>query len=397
MDLLRHLTVPGIHLSSLLSEGWDAFRGTSQWNEVPLVEPSLGIALGAMLDRTFTVMTNVLTGVPSPEDVRRFNTEASDMRDFLEANGWLDDPAGYHTAPLPVTSSIGSEHTTWLGTRRQKYTHVSWSSDYEPHPGEPGREKWLAREKNRTMHAYVMEHEGEPRPWLVCTHGFTMGTPLINFNGFTAGRLHDELGLNLIFPCLPLHGPRGSGKLSGSEVLEPDYLNLMHTFAQAVWDVRRTIHWVRARGGERVGLYGISLGGYISALVSSLVPQLECVIASIPMVDLTSVARDNEPWLFRRYDDEFEVDWEAIRAVTHVVSPLSLEPKLSRDRRFICAGTADRVVRPNHARALWRHWDRPDIHWFSGSHVLGMLHPSVPEFVSQSIRTAMCIPAEREN
>jgi hypothetical protein len=387
MDLLRYLTVPSIHISSLLSEGWDAFRGTSQWNEVPLVEPSLGIALGAMLDRAFTVTTNILTGVPSPDEVRRFNSEAAAMRDFLEDNGWLEDPVSYHMSPPPVSTCTNNEGTTWLGAKRQHYQHLSWTSGYEPHPEEPGRDRWLSREANRTMHAYVMEHEGDPRPWLVCTHGFAMGTPLITLNGFSASFLHHDLGLNLIFPCLPLHGPRGSGRMSGAEVLEPDYLNLMHTFTQAIWDVRRTIHWVRSRGDKGVGLYGISLGGYISALVSSLVPDLDCVIASIPMVDLTSVARDNEPWLFRRYENEFEVDWEAIRAVTHVVSPLSLEPQLSRDRRFICAGTADRVVRPNHARALWRHWDRPEIHWFSGSHVLGMFHPSVPDFVARSLRS----------
>jgi len=112
------------------------------------------------------------------------------------------------------------------------------------------------------------------------------------------------------------------------------------------------------------------------------------VIASIPMVDLASVARDNEPWIFRRYEREFQIDWETLRGVTHVVSPLSLESRVPRERRFICAGTADRVVRPNHARALWRHWDRPEIHWFSSSHVLGLMHPSVPGFVERCLRSA---------
>ena len=137
---------------------------------------------------------------------------------------------------------------------------------------------------------------------------------------------------------------------------------------------------MRSRQPKKIGVYGISLGGNITALVSSLVSPLDCVITAIPMIDLTSAARDNEPWIFRRYEHEFEIDWEVIRAVSHVISPLSLTPPEPRERLFICAGTADRVVPPNHARALWRHWNRPEIHWFSGSHVLGMLHPSVAEF-----------------
>ena len=152
--------------------------------------------------------------------------------------------------------------------------------------------------------------------------------------------------------------------------------------------MRRTIAWLRSRQAPGIGLYGVSLGGYISALVTSFESDLACVIASIPMVDLASVARDNEPWILRRYDREFEIDWTAVRAITYVISPLSFAPKIPREGRFICAGTADRVVRPNHARALWRHWDRPEIHWFSGSHVLGMFHPSVPEFVVRSVRSA---------
>ena len=344
-----------------------------------------------MLDRAFTVATSILIGVPPPETVRRSNREARAMRAFLAAQGYLDDPAAYHRAPPPVTEWLGSEEVGWVGPRRLPYQHVMWRSAFEPLPGEPGGERWMARGANRTVHAQLLEHRGGPRPWLVCVHGFGMGTPLANFHGFSVRHLHEELGLNLILPCLPLHGPRGTARLSGAELLAPDYLNLLYTFAQATSDVRQAIAFARSRGAEAVGLYGISLGGYISALVAGLEPDLACVVAAIPMVDLGSAARDNEPWLFRRYEEEFQVDFDVVRAITHVCSPLALEPKLPRERRFICAGAADRVVRPNHARALWRHWDRPAIHWFPGSHVLGMFHPEVRTFVDGALRRSRLV------
>ncbi|MBW2417291.1 MAG: alpha/beta hydrolase [Deltaproteobacteria bacterium] len=388
MDLLDWLAAPGIRLGPLISEGWSAYRGASQWEEVPGAEPSWKLALGAVLDRSFTAVTSVLTGVPTPEAVRKLNGEAAALRDFFDERGWIREPAGYYPAPPPVEEWSSAEESTWSGSCRQPYEHVSWISEYHPHPGEPGGEQWLAREENRMSHAYVLEHPGGPRPWLVCVHGFAMGTPLINFNGFAAKRLHEDLGLNLIFPCLPLHGPRGGGMLSGIELIDTDFVNLVHAFAHAVWDIRRTLSWVRKRQPKAVGLYGISLGGYLSALTASIDTQLDCVIASIPMVDLASAAHDNEPWIFRTYEREFEIDWAAFRAITRVVSPLSLEPRVARERRFICAGTADRVVRPNHARALWRHWERPEIYWFPSGHVLGMMHPSVPDFVERCVRSA---------
>lgn len=388
MDLLDWIAAPGIHLGPVVSEGFRAYRGAARWNEVPDLEPSLGIALGAVLDRTFTVATNVLTGVPTPEAIRDLNRDAVALRDFFDAHGWIRDPAGYYPAPPPVEEWTSAEAATWIGPRRRSYEHLRWLSGYAPHPGEPGRDHWLSRESNRLFHATVLEHPGEPRPWLVCVHGFGMGSPLVNFTGFAARYLHEELGLNLIFPCLPLHGERSGARVSGAELLETDFVNVVHTFAQAVWDLRRTLSWLRTRQPRGVGLYGISLGGYLSALTSALEDDIDCVIASIPMVDFTTAAQDNEPWIFRRYEREFEIDYDVVRAITRVVSPLSLESRVPRERRFICAGTADRVVRPNHARALWRHWERPEIHWFPGGHVLGMMHPSVPAFIERCVRSA---------
>jgi hypothetical protein len=163
-------------------------------------------------------------------------------------------------------------------------------------------------------------------------------------------------------------------------------------FAQAVWDVRRAISWVRAQGGAPVGLYGISLGGYVSSLVSALEDDLRCVIAGIPAVDFACLARDNEPWIMRRYDRDFALDWQLVRAITHVVSPLAFTPKIPRDGRFIYAGVADRIARPDQARALWRHWERPAIHWFQGGHMLGLRDPGLAPFIENALRETELLP-----
>ena len=77
-----------------------------------------------------------------------------------------------------------------------------------------------------------------------------------------------------------------------------------------------------------------------------------------------------------------------VRTVSHVVSPLALPPRVPKERRFIYAGIADRIVHPDQPRALWRHWDEPEIPWFSGGHVLGVLNASTREFLSRCLATA---------
>ena len=384
MLLQTLLSIPAQQLGALITEAWSVLRRRSAYPDVPALEPSMGLLGEALLDRTFTLVTHLVTGVPSPEAVRRMVDELERAHALYAERGWLAEPSGYHRTPPPVTEVERRRRSAFAGRRLLPYEHVRFASGYEPWAGEPGRERWLAHPVNGTTHLYVLEH-AEPRPWLVGAHGFAMGTPLANFAAFPVRMLHEKLGLNLAFPVLPLHGPRGRGRMSGAEVLSPDYLRMVHLFAQAVWDVRRTLSWIRARTDQPIGLHGISLGGYVSALVAAFEPELACVIAGIPAVDFPSLASDNQPWVMRRYSDEFEVDWARVRAVSHVVSPLSFAPRLPRERRFIYAGIADRVVRPYQARALWRHWEEPEIFWFSGGHVLGSWNSSIVEFLAEAL------------
>lgn len=384
MRLEALLSIPAQQAGAFLSEAWGAFRRSSGYASVPPLSPSLGLVGEALLDRTFTLLTSVMVGVPVPETVRRMVDDLLAAQAFYEARGWLAEPRGYHREPAAPRAFERTSGRTFAGPRLLRYEHLTFKSGYEPHEGEPGGERWLAHPCNGTAHVYLLEHE-EPRPWLVGVHGFAMGTPLVNFAGFPVRMLHEELGFNVALPVLPLHGPRGTGNMSGGEVLSPDYLRMVHLFAQAVFDVRSTLRWIRARSAEPIGLYGISLGGYVSALVAGFEPELACVIAGIPAVDFPSLASDNEPWIMRRYDDEFEVDWKLVRAVSHVVSPLAFPPLVPRERRFIYAGIADRVVKPYQPRALWRHWGEPEIHWFSGGHVLGIWNDSIRDFVADAL------------
>jgi pimeloyl-ACP methyl ester carboxylesterase len=392
MPVGQLLAVPLQQLDSLLGETWEAIRGQPRYPDVPSLEPSLGLLGEALLDRTFTISTSAMTGVPLPDQLRRMLGEAASARALYESRGWLADPQSYHREPPPLESAALADDVTWDGPRRRRFGRLVFESGYEPHGEEPGRERWLDHPSNATVHAYVLEH-AEPRPWLVCVHGFGMGSPPVHFAGFRVAHLHETLGLNLVFPVLPLHGPRGQRRFSGGEVLEPDYMKMVFLFAQAAWDVRRVVSWARARGGKDVGLYGISLGGYVAALVAGLEEGLSCAIAGIPCVDFPNLARDNEPWIMRRYGDELRVNWSVVRTVSHVVSPLALSPRLPKERRFIYAGIADRIVHPDQPRALWRHWEEPEIHWFSGGHVLGIMNGSIREFLSNCLRSAGLAPA----
>jgi dienelactone hydrolase len=373
-NLIQWLTGPAIEVMSVANDTAAVMRREQRYRDVPAVEPSAGLIAEAILDGGFSLIVNLLVGVPESQKVRHGHQELLAMRDFLEREGWFEDPAGYHQTPPSLRSPQLTPRKAFGLGRATDYVELVFESGYEPHPGEPGRERWLSHDENGTAVAYVMQHEDPDRPWLVCTHGFGMGGPSVNIAGMTIKWIHEELGLNVLMPVLPLHGPRSDTRFSGGGLLEPELTNVLHLFAQAVWDLRRMVGWIRSQSDAPVGLYGISLGGYTVSLASAFIDDLACVVAGIPAVDFTSLARDNEPSAFQAYGRDLQTDWNLVQEVMFPISPLSFQPRLSVDRRFIYAGVADRVARPDQARALWRHWGRPEIEWLSSGHVLASLN-----------------------
>ncbi len=143
----------------------------------------------------------------------------------------------------------------------------------------------------------------------------------------------------------------------------------MHALAQAVWDVRRILSWLRSRNAAGVGVYGVSLGGYAAALVASLDADLDCVIAGIPVVDLTRLVHCHLPPLVLWMAERLGIVSDEVEHLMRVISPLALAPRTPRGRCFLFAGLVDRLVPPDHTRRLWRHWDHPRLAWYEGGHV----------------------------
>lgn len=382
-SLIRWLTAPAIEIASMANDTAAVLRREQRYRDVPAVEPTPGLVAEALADGTFSLLVSLVLGMPEAQSVRRGHQELLAMRDFLDRNGWFSDPAAYHRTPPRLRAVIRTPQRVRHLGRKIDYTELAFESEYEPHPGEPARERWLAQEENGTAVAYLLEHAGGDRPWLVCTHGFGMGQPGVNLTGLKARWIHEELGLNVLMPVLPLHGPRSGTRMSGGGLLQPEFASVLHMFSQAVWDIRRMVGWLRSRSDAPVGLYGVSLGAYAVALASAFLDDLACVVAGIPAVDFASLARDNEPWAFKAYGGDLQTDWSLVNQVMFPVSPLTFVPRMDVEKRFIYAGVADRVARPDQARALWRHWGRPRIEWLSSGHVMGSMKQALKPFLRQ--------------
>lgn len=329
---------------------------------VPVARPTLSLAGHALRDEIVLLGLRARRPLSDSDTFSRITREVEAAVDFYGEKGWLDDPTQFFTPPPPLTDISIQK----VKSARHSHQRMLFDSGYRPHPEEPGAERWLGYTANRRCYGLMLRHR-EPRPWLVCIHGAEMGRAALDLTLFRTQWLHRDLGLNVIMPVLPMHGPRARALPKGAVFPGEDVLDDVHAAAQAVWDVRRLLSWIRSQEPDMpIGLNSISLGGYIASLVASLEDGLTCAVLGVPVADLVELLGRHAG--FGR-DDPRRATIKLAEPLGRMTSPLSLNPRVPMQGRFIYAGLADQLVHPREQVVrLWEHWGRPEIVWYRGGH-----------------------------
>ena len=369
------LTLAGTGLTGWLSAGLGAgVIATGAWMSLALEPPPEPVALGRSPGVLAAVACDEAGRVAAEVLARLFGRWSMvDASGVLEAavdryreRRWIEEPWRAHPEPPTLDApSIDTRYVRGLGACE----HVRFESGYEPYDPEV-RDWYVDLEPNRSAHAFLWRRAGSPRPTVICLHGYLMGQVALDARAFDVRRLHQELGLDVAMAILPLHGPRSIGLWSGARLFDAHPLAMNAMLGQAVWDLRRLCSWLRATGAPALGLYGMSLGGYLAALLASLEDDISCVVPTIPVSSFGSL-------IWRDFDDQ-ERRAHAAAGIGEAFledlfapnAPLRMQPRVPMGGRLVVAATADRVCPPSQALALWEHWGRPDIWWSPCSHLI---------------------------
>ncbi len=375
--------------ASPLRAGCQAAGSLAEWirghneDDLPAVRQTPAAAWKWMIDE-WSIQLELASArmrIPDGPFRQRLRSELAEARSLYADCGWLDDPAAYHRTPPPLDGGVQVSATS---AGDADFWHVRFASEFEPWPGEPGRDRWMDYRPVRTTHAWMLQHPDRPRPWVVAVNGYRTGEPETDMWMLYAHRLHRRWGLNVIAVVLPLHGPRAIG-VSGSRVIHAGAMNTVFTVAQGAWDIRRVIGWVRNQHeAPAVAVSGISLGGYMAAMTAALEDGLAAVIAGVPESDLARGTRQQVEPLLPPFYEQWGLSWEPYEQILSVVSPLSLPCKVPHERRYIFAGLLDRWVRPGNVKTLWEHWERPDMLWYQGSHLSYPFEREVARYVDRA-------------
>jgi len=362
---------------------WSRFLASRAEYGIPRARLSPSVALKLISDELVHTSTVAVSRrrLDSAHVRDRLRDEVVGVERLFESQGWIEDPYSFHREPPLLENS----HLHWRTSGGVDLEHMTFASGYEPRAIEPGRDRWLSYEANRTAHAWVLRHRRVRRPWLVCVNGFRTGFVSIDLAAFRLQELHRQ-GLNVACYVLPLHGPRRVDRWSGDRFFRAGYINTIHGVSQAIWDLRRLLSWVRVQDTDKVGVYGLSLGGYTVSTLAAFEADLACVIAGIPATDFLRIMKEHTSDELAGYSRALGLGWPSVERILRVVAPLYLKPKIARNRRYIFGGLVDRIVDPTQVRDLWLHWDKPRIAWYQGSHFSFNREPEVKSLLKEALR-----------
>lgn len=245
-----------------------------------------------------------------------------------------------------------------LGLRRVRpgVWEAAWPSAYEPFLSAVA-ERYLSRIENRTARArFYLTGTPEAqtsRPAVIAVHGYMGGQWLIEENVWPIDWLLRR-GLDVVLPVLPLHAGRAGSHRGAPAFPSSDPRLTNEGFRQAVTDIRTIVRWLRARGAPKVGIMGMSLGGYTSALTATVTDELDFVMPMIPLASIADFAR--EQGRLGRSALEEDEQHAALERANWVVSPLARPLALPQTRALIVAAENDRITPIAHASRLASHF-----------------------------------------
>ncbi len=235
------------------------------------------------------------------------------------------------------------------------------------------RDEYAGFRANGTAWAQHWYHDDGPRPTLCVIHGFGASPYLLNSAVFALPWLYSK-GYDLLLYTMPFHGPRRAAlaPMNGAGMFAFGPANFNEAMLHAVHDFRLFVDHLEASGVEQVGVTGVSLGGYLSAVLATVEERLRLVITNAAVTNMADLVRQWFPAglglaVASRLNG---VPVAEIEEAVGVHSPLSYPSLLPTERLMIIGGLGDRLAPPEQSRALWEHWGQPRLHWYPGNHFI---------------------------
>lgn len=223
--------------------------------------------------------------------------------------------------------------------------------------------------ETRTCHARWFAHT-DVAPVMICLHGWGAGEYFSEQLAFPVRWMFEHCGLDIILMNMPFHARRKAKQGRTPSFPGPDPMRSVEGFAQTVHDVRTLVSILLSRGVPWVGVMGMSLGGYTSALLATAEPRLACAVPLMPFASLPDLIWQHSSGTASHLAAiEAGVTLQRYRDAMYTITPLNRTPRIDTTRILIGAGERDGITPATHAHALHEHFDGSHLRLFPGGHL----------------------------
>src|SRR6266850_4199764 len=198
------------------------------------------------------------TAFAAPRDGAALGARLARAREFYRDPRFLD-PGAFFLAPSPLRANVRRIGTPPDGD----LLDVSYTTDFVPVFPE-ARADGIGQAARRPGIARWWRHRRAGHPAMLCIHGYAGGHLWLERLAFDARRFY-RAGVDVALSVLPYHGRRApSGpRRSGEPFFDIDLVRTNEAFAQAIYELRALLRYLRTGGTGPVGAFGMSLGGYM--------------------------------------------------------------------------------------------------------------------------------------
>jgi len=210
------------------------------------------------------------------------------------------------------------------------------------------------------------------RPAVLILHGWFGGFYPVDALLYRANWLCAQ-GLDVVLLQAPFHAARAPAERLVPPMF-PSYARPARTnegFAQFIADARSLLHHLTDHGTPSAGAFGMSMGGFTTALLATVEPRLAFAVATIPFASLPDLAWDPDtPDADSVVAESLGVSRACFLAAFDAINPLTRPPVIAGPRFAVVYGTEDRVTPATHAERLATHFPGARLVPFPGAHIL---------------------------
>jgi dienelactone hydrolase len=283
------------------------------------------------------------------------------LRPFCHALDWLAIQLACRSPQRGVNLPEPKERLTSLLAHADFYSNtiaplngVDFSGEHHFSFASPLPCPW---DRNNTVHGriYRADQDWTKRPAVILLHGWNGELNYELLFPWMGRRLARE-GVTALSVLLPYHGrrkPREAGAIRN--FICDDIGSVLAATRQSLADCRALVRWLHRQGCPRIGLFGLSFGGWLTGLLACHEPLISSAALGTPISRMDRALR--ELAFCRPLKEQLEHYHLAVEQFDLV----NQKPLVKTERLLLLESEHDLFAPAGSVEELWEAWQKPEI------------------------------------